>query len=228
MSAVEHNLQYAPRAPALIDSEVSIPGSVDGRRYWRNHGTIAHLPLPAIVGAVVLLVAAPAYAAPINLVTNGGFETGSFAGWTSGGNTGFMGVQCPGPGPTVNEGNCAAFAGPVGSDGTLSQVLATAIGGNYLISFAWLPDGGTPSDFSASFGGSTLFSVTNPPASVYHVMSFLRTATAASTTLSFSFRDDPGFLFFDAVSVTQAPEPATLSLLGLGLVSALLRRKRVS
>ena len=41
--------------------------------------------------ALLLAVAAPAASAG-ELVTNGGFETGSFSGWTQFGNTGFAGA----------------------------------------------------------------------------------------------------------------------------------------
>jgi hypothetical protein len=34
--------------------------------------------------------------------------------------------------------------------------------------------------------------------------------------LAFNFRDDPGFLFLDGVTL-QVPEPASMALLGLGL-----------
>jgi hypothetical protein len=166
-----------------------------------------------------------------SIVVNGGFETGDFTGWTQSGNTGFNGVQCPGPSATVAQGNCSAFFGPVGSTGTISQTLTTIVGQSYDIRFAFLPDGGNPSSFSALFDGFTLLSATNPPASSsFQFLSFVRTANSTSTNLSFTFRDDPGFLFLDAVSVEAAvPEPMTLSLVGLGLGCArLLQSKRKS
>ena len=183
-------------------------------------GTLAALGFAVLVGG-------PAHAAP-NLLTNGGFETGNFTGWTGTGNTTFNGVQCPGPGPTVFEGNCSAFFGPIGSLGGISQTLnSLTVGDFYTVSFAFEPDGGTPSSFSASFGAANLLSLTNPPGGPYSVYSFVTQATAASQTLAFNFRDDPGFLFLDAVSVTAAvPEPATLALFGLALAGLGFARRR--
>jgi hypothetical protein len=167
-------------------------------------------------------VAAPAHA---NLIVNGGFETGTFAGWVTGGSSVFNGVECPGP-ASVKEGNCDAFLGAVGSDGTLSQSVTTTVGLQYLISFALKTDGGTPSHFSASFGGVPLFDVVNPAASPYVVHDLLATATGTNSTLSFAFRDDPGFLNLDAVSINAVPEPASLALLGIGLAAFGMMRRR--
>ena len=175
----------------------------------------------AVVG-LALAISGPARA--VEILINGGFEAGNFTGWTQSGNTGFTGVACPGA-PFVPEGNCDAFFGPVGSLGTLSQTFATQAGRTYLVSFDFASDGGTPSAFSASFGGVPLISLADLAASPYHPLSFLVLASGPTTTLTFNFRDDPGFLNLDAVSVS-IPEPATLALLGIGMTGLLLRRRR--
>jgi len=180
-----------------------------------------------VAAGFVAAVAVPAQAAS-NLVTNGGFETGDFTGWTGTGDTSFDGVQCPGPGPLVYEGNCSAFFGPFGGLGGISQTLnSLSVGALYLITFALEPDGGTPSFFSASFGGTNLISLTNPAPGPYRAYSFAAQATAASQTLAFNFRNDPGFLNLDAVRVSL-PEPASIALFGTGLAGLLLGRRRQS
>ncbi len=179
----------------------------------------------AIAAGFACAVAGPVNAAA-NLVTNGGFETGDFTGWTQTGDSSFNGVQCPGPGPTVFEGNCSAFFGPVGDTGGISQTISgLVVGALYQISFALQPDGGTPSSFSASFGGTNLLSLTNPAASAYQLLTFNTHATATTEALAFSFRDDPGFIFLDAARVS-VPEPGTVALLGIGLAGLWAGRRR--
>jgi hypothetical protein len=172
------------------------------------------------LSALVLCATALVFCNPAraDLVTNGGFETGSFSGWTLTGDSSFNGVQCPGPGASVHGGNCSAFFGPVGTTGGISQNLATTPGTEYRVDLFLKPDGGTPSAFSVTFGATTLTSLTNLAASSTFIeFTFFATATAANTVLGLNFRDDPGFILLDDVSVNAVPLPAALPLFATGL-----------
>jgi len=173
-----------------------------------------------ITMAALTVLSLSAINAHADLITNGGFETGDFTGWTQGGNLGFTGVSGS---LYAHTGSYGAQLGPVGSDGTLSQTFATVAGKTYGLAYWMESDGGTPNDFSASINSTTLFSATNIPAQAYTQYAFYFVGTG-SDTLTFSFRDDPGFLGLDDVSVI--PEPASLALLGIGLAGLGLSRRR--
>src|SRR5579859_8302051 len=80
----------------------------------------------------------------------------------------------------------------------------------------------SPMSFSASWNGSTLLDETNLPAAGWTNVQFVVTATGTNTDLKFGFRDDPGYLDFDDVSVVPMSPPAItrISLAGTNLVLA--------
>ena len=204
-------------------------------------------------GALTLLLAASALAgagpARAQLVTNGDFETADFSGWTLSGNADYTSAA---PNTFIfglpHSGTYAAWLGAPTSDGFLSQSVATTAGHKYTVSY-WLSvdTGGSalsaPNDFSAAFGGQTLFSATDlaptdghaDPADDYTLYTFTGVAAGPSSVLQFGFRDDPSEFRLDDVSVVDAgpvPEASTtvslglLLALGLGGVLAAARRRK--
>lgn len=188
-----------------------------------------------VIAAVLMLVSAPAFAQ--NLVQNGSFETGDFTSWTTGGNFedtevvsgafyDYTGAQ---------DGNYYAVLGPVGSDGTLSQSFTDHAGTQYTFSFWMAAVGDNPSDFSAYWNGTSLLSLTNPTTGgAWQQFSFTETGTG-NDTISFAFRDDPGYIALDNVVVSSSsgtgttPEPSSLILLGSGVLglAGVIRRKLI-
>ncbi len=181
-----------------------------------------------LLAAAILCAGATASAA--NLVDNGGFETGSFSGWSLTGNTGYSGVTGNFLSIAPSEGAFQAHFGAVGSDGNLAQSLAVSSTDHYIVSFDLADFGGTSQDFSASFGGTTLLSLGNASVSGYTHYSF--DVLGGNGTLEFSLRNDPSYWLLDNVSVTAAisavPEASSNAMLLAGVAMlgfAALRRR---
>jgi hypothetical protein len=198
------------------------------------------LSLLAISVLCFALNASAVPATPItNIVTNGGFETGDFTGWTVSGNTGEftngslvnIGVDAD----SAHSGNFGAFFGPVGDLAYLSQNLSTVAGTSYDLSF-FLRDevgegestnmspirpGGGPvtQEFQVFWNGMLIFSIPpNADPSLYSQFNFSGlVATGASTELRFGFRNDPSFWDIDDIVAGANSVPEALSSIWIAL-----------
>jgi hypothetical protein len=187
------------------------------KRTWTRLGKIA------ATAAFLCLVPAAVRAGEI---TNPGFETGDFTGWTVAGS--FPSVPCGDINYTPHSGSCAAEFGPFNV--TLSQNVVTVPGASYTFDF-WVESevtDGSPISFSASWDGGVVLSITNRinPLSYTHE-SFNVTATGPSTLVSFSGQGSNAHQWvLDDVNVTAnstAPEPGSIALVMVGSVMIALR-----
>jgi PKD repeat protein len=156
--------------------------------------------------------------ADFGLVQNGGFETGDFSSWTTGGNF----THCYVNQPYAHSGTYGAELYPYSTPGLLSQTLATTPGANYVISF-WLENQADPqNEFFVSWNGNTNFDQADIGDIGWTNIQLTVTATGPSTVLQFGFWNNTSSFGLDDISVKVAapPQPRidSLSLSGANLV----------
>ncbi len=137
------------------------------------------------------------------LITNPGFESGDFFGWSHFGNTNSTLVTTSAT--FVHSGVYGAEIGPVATPGYLSQPVGpTQIGESYSVS-CWLTNAEAGANyFTLSWGGFPAFGLTNQPVFGWTNLQFNLLATRPSEALEFQFRNDPSYFGFDDVSVTPS------------------------
>jgi hypothetical protein len=171
-----------------------------------------------------------AYPAKANLITNPGFETGDFTGWTPMVNAAVVGTFMN---TAPHSGNYQAL---LGSTASISQTLTTMAGATYTIDFwvALIPSG-RPNSLVVNWGGVTVLSLSNPVGFSYTEYTVNVTASTASTNLDFVSAPAQGTVhwFLDDISVNPTgvgvPDGgSTVSLLGCALLGLAAVRRKLS
>jgi hypothetical protein len=179
---------------------------------------------PILLALTAVAALSVAYPAKANLITNPGFETGDFTGWTGVSNAAVTGTVL---GVAPHSGS---FQAELGAPASISQSVATTPGQSYTIDFfAAFASLGTGGNLSVNWGGSTVFSHLFPTSTGYTEFTINVPASASSTALNFTIGPAAGLTFLDDISVTSAGVPdggTTVSLLGCALFGlAAVRRK---
>jgi hypothetical protein len=107
---------------------------------------------------------------------------------------------------------------------SLTQTLATTPGRTYTLSY-WVQldfSSGFPDEFRVLWDGSVVSGsdlTPNPGDSFpYQQFTFTVTATGASTDLTFQGINNPSWFDLDDISVQDTPEPASMTLMGIGVL----------
>jgi hypothetical protein len=142
------------------------------------------------------------------LIVNGGFETGDFSGWTHTGDLSYTGVDSSVP---VHSGIYAAYFGPTGGLGFISQSVNTTPGQSYALSL-WLDHpytGDTGTEYRVQIGGTTVDDQRDMGNMPYTQFTYTYTATSTTTVIQLGFLEPPAYFYVDDISFGgTGPRPA--------------------
>lgn len=180
--------------------------------------------LKKLMAFACLALSIGANAESINLVTNGGFETGNLTGWSC------TTVNLCATTSGAHSGNYAMYGFNNDGFATLSQTISTVAGKNYDFSFY------SNTSHTSAKGNILRYQIGSDPivgvrrTSVYSPTEANYVATGTSTNINFFFETEPGagvWRIDDVSFVSAVPIPAAAwlfgsAILGLGWVK---RRK---
>lgn len=175
--------------------------------------------------ALIALVLLPG-AAFANLITNGGFETGDFTGWTVTGTKQYYGVSHN----AAHSGSWGAWFGDIEGLTYIAQTVPTTPGAMYDISL-WVANPlESTNRAEVWWDGIQIVDETNSPPYPFQLVSWTLTASTSSTEFLLGGNNPPGYWLIDDIEISQVPEPSSVLLAsaGIGFLIAFAVRRRTS